>query len=192
MITPIANWSEVKEPSDRPRLPAGAYVSRIQHAGIETTDYGQKLAVYFDIAEGEYSGHYAEEFKTNPSENKKWKGVLSLWLPKNDGSDKDEWSKRTLKGFATAVEHSNMGYVWDWDETKLTGKLLGITMRNEEWEWNGKTGWSVRPFRPMSVNKVRSGEYTIPSDKPLKNKTTAPSYGNDFAQLSGNDDDCPF
>ena len=114
--------------------------------------------------------------KPNPGEEKRWKGVLRMWLPKEDGSEQDEWSKRSLKGMATAFEKSNPGYTWNWDERSLAGKYIGIIYRNEEWEYNGKTGWSKRPFRCTSIDKVREGAVKAPKDKPLKNKTTAPPF----------------
>ena len=49
--------------------------------------------------------------------------------------------------------------------------------RNEEWEYEGKTGWAVRPFRAISVDAVEDGAFTIPKDKFLKNKP-APTAGN--------------
>ena len=51
-----------------------------------------------------------------------------------------------------------------------SGKTVVVTrVYNNQWgetEYNGKTGWTVRPFRAMSADRVRSGEYTLPPDKP--------------------------
>jgi hypothetical protein len=178
MIARPNNWDDVQEFSDRPKLPLGAYVCHIRQASIRDNPNSgsQSLAVLFDISEGEYTGFYQKEFMSNPSAERKWKGVLYVWLPRNDGSDKDENSKRTLKGFVTSVERSNAGYTWNWDERSLVGKTVGIIFRNEEWDYNGKHGWSVRPWRATSADKVRNGEYTIPEDKALPTSST--SYGN--------------
>lgn len=46
-------------------------------------------------------------------------------------------------------------------------------------KWKGV----LRPFRAMSADRVRSGEYTLPPDKPLK-KAAAPSNG--FAAIPDN------
>lgn len=207
MIRLPLNWSEIKEFSDRPTLPPGAYVSQVQQVNINRTDYGDQLCILIDISEGEYKGFYAEEFKANARDDRKWKGVLRQFLPRYDGSEKDEWSQRSLKGLATAFEHSNPGFVFNGDEQALVGKTVGILMRNEQWDYNGKTGWSVRPFRAMSADKVRSGEYTIPKDKPLKTEPAASygyaapypaSYGypaaasSSFEPVTGDDDDLPF
>lgn len=187
MITKPQNWENVQEFSERKTLPLGAYVCRIKKASVEETDYGNVLALSFDIEDGEYAGYYADEFKNNPSNTKKWKGFLRQFLPRNDGSDKDEWTKSSLKGLITSVEKSNLGYTWNWDERTLAGKLIGVIMRNEEWEYEGKHGWAVRPFRACSVGSVQDGSYYIPKDKPLKKSSESadtsftPDYQSYFA-----------
>lgn len=174
MIERPSNWNEVREFSERRELELGAYVCKIKQAAVQGNEKGAQLCVVFDITEGDYTGFYAADFAANTREDKKWKGVLRLFLPRNDGSEKDEWTKSTLKGFCTAVEKSNPGYQWNWDEASLKGKNIGILFRNEEWAYNGKTGWAVRPFRALSVDTVRSGDYKIPDDKPL---SSAPASG---------------
>lgn len=166
------NWNEVQEYSESAKLPLGAYVCKIKKTAIQSTDYGDQLCLVFDIAEGEQKGFYNADFVANQNPDKRWKGVLRLFIPKDDGSESDEWTKRTLKGMVTAVEKSNPGYVWNWDEASLTGKMIGVLFRNEEWEYEGRTGWTVRPFRALSIDTVRSGAFKLPNDKPLKNKTT--------------------
>lgn len=205
MIQKPNNWENVRAFSDSRKLPAGAYVCTIRQAAVKQTNYGSQLCILFDIADGEWAGYYSDDFANNPRDDKKWKGVLRQFLPKNDGSDKDEWAKSLLKGLVTAVEESNRGYTWDWDERSLAGKDIGILMRNEEWEYNGKTGWAARPFRAISVDSVADGSYTIPKDKPLKNKaadvydgSSAPDFGgygaapaSDFTMM-GYDEQLPF
>lgn len=184
------NWNEVKDFSDRPKLPLGAYVCRVKKAAVQDNGHGDQLCILFDIAEGDFRGFYKEEYDDNQQENKKWKGVLRVWLPKDDGSDRDEWTKRSLKGFITAFEKSNPGFQFNWDESSLVGKYVGILYRNEEWEYNGKTGWSARPNRAISVDSARNGDYKLPKDKPLKNKSEN-SYGsyNEPTDYSVVDDD---
>ena len=190
------NWNNVQEFSDRPKLPLGAYVCKIKKAAVQKNTYGDQLCILFDIAEGEYGGFYDRDFKANSAQDKKWKGVLRLWLPTDDGSENDETTKRVLKGMVTSVEKSNPGYQWDWNEASLAGKMIGILFRNEEWEFKGKKGWTVRPFRAMSVDTARSGDFTLPNDKPLKNSAAAePSYsnyGSNFAELDDDDAQLPF
>ena len=203
MIKRPNNWNEVKEFSDRPKLPLGAYVCRVKKAAVQSTDYGDQLCVLFDICEGEFKDFFNTEFAANTMEDKKWKGVLRQWLPKDDGSEKDEWTKSSFKGMVTSFEKSNPGYQFDWNEASLVGKLIGILFRNEEWEYGGKTGWAVRPFRAISVDSVRSGDFTLPNDKPLKHRpndygftspapNAYPESFSSFAPIDGADNDLPF
>lgn len=196
MIVKPMNWNEVKEPTERRTLNIAAAVCGIKKAVVQEDDFGAKLCILFDIAEGDFAGYYQEEYERNTFENKKWKGVLRLWLPKNDGSEQDEWTNRTLKGFTTAIEKSNPGYTWNWDEKSLASKYIGVLFRNEEWEYNGKSGWTRRPFRAISIDSVREGSFNAPKDKPLKNKSTG-SFGGysevtNFGVVEEEDDMLPF
>jgi hypothetical protein len=178
MIRRPNNWNEVKEFNDRQKLPLGAYVCKVKRAAVQANEFGEQLCIVFDIVEGEFSGFFNEEFKNNTYDNKKWKGVLRLYIPKDDGSEKDEWTKSTFKGMVNAFEKSNPGYKWNWDEASLTGRMIGILFRNEEWQNDeGKTGWTVRPFRAISVDSVRSGDFRLPKDKPLKKNDSGYSAG---------------
>ena len=203
MIRKPNNWNEVQEFTDRPKLPLGAYVCKVKQVAFQSNDYGEQLCVLFDIVEGEFKGFFDADFKASTIANKKWKGVLRQFIPKDDGSEKDEWTKSSFKGMVTAFEKSNPGYQWNWDEASLSGKVVGILFRNEEWEYEEKTGWAVRPYRAISVDSVRSGDFTLPKDKPLKNKTVASSGYNDnfnalnsrmnnFAEIGEEDDELPF
>lgn len=203
MIRKPNNWNEVKEFSERTKLPLGAYVCRVRRATVQASDYGEQLCVLFDICEGPFKDFYQRDYDANNSAEKKWKGVLRQWLPKDDGSERDEWTKSSFKGMITSFEKSNPGFAWNWDEAALAGKLVGILFRNEEWEYEGKTGWTVRPFRAISADSVRSGDFTLPKDKPLKNRLSDYGFTNSgantyqdsysgFTQIQGADDELPF
>lgn len=169
MITKPSNWENVQEYTVREKLPVGAYVCKVKQVAVQQNSYGNVLCLLFDIAEGEHQGFYQRDFasQTNGTE-KKWRGVMRVWIPQDDGSDKDEKTKRAFKGMVTSFEESNPGYKWNWEETTLVGKTVGIIYRNEEWDYNGKTGWTAKPLRCMSAQKVRNGDYTLPDAKPLR------------------------
>ena len=198
MIRRPNNWNEVQEFTDRPKLPLGAYVCKVKKAVVQNNSYGDQLCILFDIAEGNYKGFYDSEFKSNTQQDKKWKGVLRVWLPKDDGSEKDEITKRSFKGLITSFEKSNPGYQWNWDEASLAGKFIGILFRQEEWEFKGKTGWAVRPFKALSIETVRNGEFTIPEEKPLKKPDYTEAYKSytsgqgGFTELDDDDGELPF
>lgn len=187
-------YDKVQATVEREQLPKGAYICVIKNA--EVKEYkGQngnfeKFEVSIDIAEGDFKDYYATDYRMQNSEDKKWRGVLRQYLPKDDGSEKDEWTKSAFKALIIAIEESNEGFHWDWDEKKLKGLKVGCLFRNEEWEWDGKSGWTVRPFKFIEVERVESGKFKIPNDKPLKNSTPAQST-NDI-DISMSDEDLPF
>ncbi|MGI6096367.1 MAG: hypothetical protein ACOYBL_13325 [Lachnospiraceae bacterium] len=195
----INNWENVKASSDFTTLPAGGYVCRIQGAKISEFNGSngtfERLEVAVDIEEGEHKGYYRQDFESQQTEDKKWRGVFRLYVPSGDGSDKDNWSAAKLKRFVNNVEDSNPGYHWDWDEKKLKGKLVGLTFRKEEWEYNGKTGWKTNPFQAYTVDDIRQNKFNLPKDKPLNgNKTTAAPSVPKFEDIVDTtvDDDLPF
>ncbi|MFR3238489.1 MAG: hypothetical protein ACLTOU_08175 [Acutalibacter sp.] len=192
----INNWENVKASADFTALPAGGYVCKIQGAKIRTFDGRngsfERLEVAVDIVEGEYKDHFRRDFDSQNTEDKKWRGVLRLYVPSGDGSEQDNWSAAKLKRFISDVEDSNPGYHWDWEEQKLKGKLVGLTFRREEWEWGGKTGWKTNPFQAYTVEDIRQNKFQLPKDKPLK-KEAAPAVPKfeDAVDTEG-DDDLPF
>ena len=194
MIRKPNNWNEVQEFSDRQKLPLGAYVCKVKQVRIQGNSYGDQLCMLFDITEGEYAGYFQKDYNANTAQDKKWRGVLRVWIPADDGSEKDEMTKRGFKGMVTSFEKSNPGYRWDWNENSLVGKTVGILFRNEEWNYNGKQGWAVRPFRAISADTVREESYTIPKDKPLSKTTnvahTNPNMNNGYVEVE--DDELPF
>lgn len=147
-----------------------------------------------DIVEGEYKDFFWQEYDRNPNEDKKWKAVFRLYVPSGDGSDQDNWSAQKLKRFVNDVEASNPSYHWDWDEKKLKGKLVGLTFRREEWEYNGKSGWKTNPFQAYTVEDIRQNKFQMPKDKPLKGKDSTSTAQPKFEDVveTAVDDDLPF
>lgn len=198
-MKPFKNYETTQTISARAQLPVGAYVCRILKAEekVYNTSKGEwhKLEVSFDISEGEHKDFYANDYRTQTGEDKKWKGVFRMNIPSDDGSEADSWAKRSFKTNILAVEESNNGYHWDWNEAQLKGKTVGIVFRSEEWEYNGKTGWRTAPFKMVPADDVKSGNVKIPDPKPLNCGKSAPSApGNpvlsDFEEIVS--DDLPF
>lgn len=190
------NWENVKAASEFVPLPAGGYIVELKNAKIkeyksQNGDSFERFEVALDIAEGEFKDYYANDYYNQTGEDKKWKGVLRLYLPKEDGSEKDEWTKSRFKAVIEAIEESNPGFHWDWDESKLRGKKIGCLFRLEEWEYNGKTGKKAQPFKVVSVEKIKSGNFRIPKEKLLDNSASAPTSATpEFRDIP--DKDIPF
>jgi hypothetical protein len=90
-----------------------------------------------------------------------------------------------------AIEQSNPGYTWDWDEKKLKGKKIGVIYRNREWEYNGNTGWTTEAGGSESVENIRAGKFKMLKDKPLKNKSASSASATDYEE-AGSEEELPF
>lgn len=171
MITKFNDFDKTQAYTETKQLPRGGYVCRIAGAKVEPSrDGGQYIKIAFDIEEGEYKGFFQGKFDQNTNEDKKWSGVYTLSVPKDDGSEKDTWTKRRFKTFTNALEDSNDGYHFDWDETKFKDKLVGMIFNYREYEFNGMTGMTPNVARVTSVEEIRKGEYKIPQDRLLNKK----------------------
>lgn len=193
--------------SELPKLQPGGYVVKILNIKVEPTDWGSRLAIQFDIAEGEFKGFFDKLYKATPDEweNKKWKGSMRLSIPHNTGDDtKFKKSLGYFKSQIQAFENSNANLhidcERDWDENVLKGKLVGALFNEKEWEKDGKTGWFTQCKRFVSANDIRSGNFTIPKREELKNKPSTASNDSfdpnanlsDFVEINAGDDTVPF
>lgn len=173
-MRPINNWNNVKPATmgDFAKLPAGGYVCKIKQAKVEQkqrqdqTTY-EMLSIAFDIYEGDYAGYFEDQYRESTYSDKKWKGVIRQIIPSDDGTVKDERIKSFFKGAITAIEESNPGYHFNFDERTLTDKLVGILFREEEYDYEGRQGMTVKPFVMMDIHKVATGEFTVPKPKML-------------------------
>lgn len=172
----------------RETLPAGGYVAKTIGGRVIEYDWGSVLAIAFDITEGDHKGHFDNEYKSQIQEDKKWKGVLRLPLPKDDGSEKDDWTKRSFGNAMWAIEESNPGYHWNWDESTLADKNIGVLFRNKEWEFSGKTGWTTECCALTTVQNIRENKFKMPKDKPLKNS----GGGASGTAMQSTDSEFPF
>lgn len=178
-MRPFKDYETTQTITGSRQLPVGAYICTILKAEekVYNTSKGgewHKLEISFDIAEGENKGFYAADYRAQTGEDKKWKGVIRLNVPNDDGSEMDAWNKRSFKTNMQAIEESNNGYHWDWNEAQLKNKTVGIVFRSEEWEYNGRSGWRTAAFKFIPAADVKSGNFKIPDPKPLKGKASAP------------------
>lgn len=192
MIKKYADAKAEKSGGAREILPAGGYVCSIVGAKVEISDWGDKLSLAVDVSEGEYKGFFKRDFDNNTNEDKKWRGIYRMSIPVDDGSEKDGYAKRRFNNFIYALEDGNPGYTWDWDESKLKGKIIGLVWRNKEWEYNGRTGWTTTPGAVYDAASIREGKYKQLGDFPLQNKASAATSAFSPAGLADKDGDLPF
>ena len=136
------------------KLPAGAYICKIEGVKYETTEYGDRIALRFDIAEGDYKEFFKKQYEANTNEDKKWKGRINVFVPKDDGSEEDARTKKGFASWTNAFEKSNNGYSWDWDENKWKGKIVGIVFGQTGTVIDGREIVYVEPRFPIDRKSV--------------------------------------
>ena len=134
----LAEAQEAAKAAGGMRLPAGAYVCRVLGVKFQEGENGNSdmIQVQFDIEEGELKGFFKKQYEESTQEDKKYKGKFTVYCPKDDGSEKDGWTKRAFKTVINAFEDSNNGYHWNWDEQSLKGKVIGGLFNIREYKNN--------------------------------------------------------
>ena len=179
-----------------PKLPPGAYKAKILDVKYEEGKNGtsDRILIQYDITEGEHKDFFQKQYDENTSEDKKWKGKTAIYVPSDDGSEKDGWTKRSFARWTNALEDSNVGYVWDWDEKKWKGLAIGL-MYAETW-----TGIDGKPIKytevryPMAIGEVKE-DTKIPDPKVKESYKQAISDNSvdDFVNVpEGTPNECPF
>lgn len=173
MIKKFNDYDDIQVFEGGAALEPGGYELKIINTKVETFTNCEILKVAFDIVNHEkYSGFYAQRFNAAKLQNAnaKWSGVFDVFIPKDDGTENDGYTKQAFKRFVTSVERSNEGYTWNWDETSLKGKMFGGIFGREEFVTNdGKLKFATKCRFPRSIESIRSGDFKIPEDKLLKN-----------------------
>ena len=194
MIKKFNDYDKTQAYGSFQTLPKGGYVLQIKNVEVcAGYNGGEYLKIAIDIVEGEYANYFMNDWSNQQSEDKKWRGNYLLNIPKDDGSEQDGWTKRKFKTFTEALEDSNEGYHFDWDETKFKGKLIGGLFNEREYEANnGEIRRATNLGAVTSVEKVRSGDYKLPNDRIL-NRTATVAPSDDFIKIPDNiDEELPF
>ena len=177
-----------------PQLPKGGYIAKILDCKEESKNGHSWLAFSFDIAEGEHKGHFAEQYRANTNENKKWRGTYNAFIPDEASQYYDE-NLNKFKTMVANIEESNPGYHWDWDETKLKGKLIGVIFGEKEFLTQNNDVVIVTECRGIrSVDCIKNGKFKMPALKTLSGTpsvSTANTSSNGFTAVD-DDDDLPF
>jgi len=193
MIKKFKDYEQTKSYGTNERLPKGGYVLTIMGAEVLQNRIGEYIKIAADIYEGEFIQFFTREYKNQQTEDKKWHCNFLLNIPKDDGSEQDGWTKRKFKTFTEALEDSNEGYHFDWDEKKFKGKLIGGLFNEREYEGRDgavrkATNWAA----VCAVEKIREGSFTLPDDK-LLNKGFTTTSSNSFMEIPDTiDDELPF
>lgn len=193
-MKPINNFDKVQAAGAIDILPAGAYVCKIEKCTEEKnkSGTGTHLAILFDIAEGDYRGFFMADWKAQNREDKFWRGIIRQNVP-DEKSEKYDMQCRFFKAFVNAVEDSNSGFAWDWDEAKLKGKLIGVVFREIEKQSQRGTVYTVTNADSIcSVEAARAGTVKIPERK-LLSVPGSPAFTPAKGPVSiDQDEDVPF
>lgn len=197
-IKKFGDYESTQGYQDRPQLPTGGYVMKIMGAEVKENSVGQYVQVSMDIAEGQYKDFFAADYRAQQPQDGKdkiWHCTYFLNVPLDDGSEKDGWTKRKFKTFTEALEASNDGYHFDWDEKKFKGLSIGGLFNMREYKTrDGNVGRSPNLAQVTSVEKIRTGKFKIPKDQLLsgsQGSTPAPADSQGSYTVV-HDDDLPF
>ena len=186
MIKPTYDGFEAKRNSRIKTLPdVGAYVAEIQEVRTDNQFDHTVIEMMMEITEGEYKGRYHEVYKDQEEKfgNAKYKGVFRLIVPNQDD---ESWRRSTFEGNLWAVQQSNPGYSWDWDEKKLKGKKVGINVRKYLYTWKDEDRETTEIGQFEPVNDVREGKCKTlkPRDKRSKVESADSTDGKEFTDVS--------
>lgn len=146
------DWNTVQDEIRRP-VPGG-YAAKITH--VEDVEDKEYLKIEWDFADGEFKGVNKETFT-----------ALGFWPYAFIRSYKDTalWF---FKGFKTAVENSNNGYVFNNDPQSLVGKFVGVVLAEEEYvSKSGEVKTRLYVAEQRSGKSIREGDFKVPELKRL-------------------------
>ena len=142
--------------------PVGAYVGEILNVKVEPSfdKTHEQIVLMLDITEGEYAGRYMAVFNDQKERfsDVKYKGVLRITVPEESDGDDKAWIRKVFEGNLWAVENSNPGYAWDWDESKLKGKKVGFSVRTRLYTYNKEDRETTEIGRLESIDEVKAGK----------------------------------
>ena len=142
---------EAKGIDDFRALPIGAYECVIKDARLNHNEETGKntLKISIDIASGEYKDYFLKAYENDTRIDRKWNNNAVRYLA-YEGDN-----VAYFKGFIKTIENSNIGYVWDWDETKLKGKkVCGVFQYEEYKKQDGTKALKVRLTKFRSLDKL--------------------------------------
>lgn len=141
------------------QIPVGAYVAKVINVRYDSFDWGDVIVLAFDIAEGEQKDFFKKQFDANTSEDKKWKGTVRVNVPKDDGSESDDWTKNSFARWTNSFEASNSDYAWDWDENKWKGLQIGLVFGQTGTVIDGKEVLYTEVHGCCSVDEAKNGTF---------------------------------
>ena len=168
----IENWENIQESTSFKRLTPNGYIVKI----FKVEDHPDKeyLKIYFDIVKGDDKGYFKKQYDGDTRKERKWPNAGTFIRSYKDSA------ASMFKGFTNAIEKSNKGYQWNFDEKTLVNKVVGLIIADEQYQ-NQKGQVRVRNYvaAVRSVETIEKGEYEIPALKELTTTKTTTAPAND-------------
>ena len=183
-----AGYDEVQAGGDFTPIELGGHKLVIKKLEEVTASNGNKyLKVSFDTAsDDKQPNYYAEQYKNDTRDTKKWGGVATLFPTDQQGK-----TSKTFKQFCTSIERSNNSKI-QWGagfEASIVGKVIGGVFGEEEY-LNSMN--EVKTARKLFWWRSTEGlaDAKVPEKRVLAqdNVTT----GNDFYTPDNIDEELPF
>lgn len=174
--------------------PAGAYEAVITGVRLLEPDGDKQLRtvieLMLEITTGEYANRYGDLYREHSERfdgKASYKGIFRLTPPEEDDED---WRKRAFEGSLWCVEQSNPNYSWDWDEKKLKGKKVGISVRDRLYTYNDTDRQTTEIGRFETIEDVRAGKVKPMNPRDQRKKDNPVPDGGFFD--ASNDPDVPW
>lgn len=174
---PYIDWSNVEESEGSAGsrdLPAGGYVCQITKAEFTKTKAGQDaLVLVYDIAEGQFKGHFGAEFYANKDFRHRdylmlegralgmTKHKLHMLADSNPGFDP-----------TAAINADQAG--------AFVGKLAGLVIGQELYTYNGRDYARNDVVAWKSVDAIRKGDFEAPEVVDKREKRQAEPVATDL------------
>ena len=179
-MKPIAGYDQINEAGEFERLPAGIYGVTITK--VVDNPGNEYLEVYCDITEeGKYKNYFKNLVDAGLTDTSRtFRSYKTNAIP-------------FFKAFITAVEKTNKGYQWDWDESKLVGKKVMGVFGEEEYQANdGTIKVATRCVEFRSYEAFKEGKIKVPELKKLVRQEPIQEESKNLEQLEIPDDELPF
>ena len=173
-----AGYDEVQAGGDFTPIELGGHKLIIKAIEEATAITGTKyLKVSFDTAQDDKQpNYYAEQWKKDTRDNKKWGGVAVVFPTDQHGR-----TSKTFKQFCTSIERSNNSKI-QWGaqfEASIVGKAIGGVFGEEEYiNANGEVKTARKLFWWRSTDSVANA--AIPDKRTVENTA---SSGSEFMSV---------
>lgn len=179
-------YDEVQAGGEFTPIELGGHKLVIKKIEESTASNGNKyLKVSFDTApDDKQPNYYAEQYKNDTRDNKKWGGVATIFP-----TDKNGKTSKNFKTFCTAIERSNNSKI-QWGagfEASIVGKVIGGVFGEEEYyAQTGEVKVARKLFWWRSVEGL--SDATIPNKREVEKIDS-----NGFMEIpEGIEDELPF